>query len=123
MKLTSENVSTIFEMCLCGKNIDNPIVIEGIVAKYGFDKKQIENNKSDIEDMLSQLPKEFHKGTGGGWSFLGACHNKDGEQWTGMHRSMEQLFCLGIAIGKVEYLLPREMWNVLPGGMPYLVIN
>jgi hypothetical protein len=36
---------------------------------------------------------------------------------------MDQLFTLGIAIEKVSFQLPREMWNVLPGGMPYLVVK
>ena len=35
---------------------------------------------------------------------------------------MEELFCLGIAIGRVECLIPREMWKILPGGVPYYVI-
>jgi len=30
---------------------------------------------------------------------------------------------LGIASGKLSYLMPREMWKVLPGGMPYLVVS
>ena len=36
---------------------------------------------------------------------------------------MEDLFCLGIAIGKVQYCLPRETWSLLPGGVPYLMIG
>jgi len=36
---------------------------------------------------------------------------------------LDELFQLGIAIGKVECLLPREMWPTLPGGMPYYVVN
>ena len=59
---------------------------------------------------------------GGGWSFLQACVDKNGNHW-GEHSNMEELFCLGIAIGKVESLLPRDMWKVLPGGVPYYVIH
>ena len=54
---------------------------------------------------------------------MNACMDKSGRQWTGMHLTMEYLFLLGIAIGEVEYLLPREMWEAFPGGMPYLVVK
>jgi hypothetical protein len=36
---------------------------------------------------------------------------------------MEGLFCLGMAIGKVECLMPRKMWTILPGGMPYYLVK
>jgi hypothetical protein len=40
-----------------------------------------------------------------------------------MHATMEQLILLGVGIGKVKSLMPREMWDVLPGGMPYYVVE
>lgn len=73
--------------------------------------------------MLSELPKEFKKESGGGMSFLNACNTSKGEQWTGEHAKMEQLFALGIASGMVECLLPRELWSSLPGGVPYYVVT
>jgi hypothetical protein len=39
-----------------------------------------------------------------------------------MHQRVEQLVQLGIAVGKIRYLLPRDMWDALPGGMPYFVV-
>jgi hypothetical protein len=50
------------------------------------------------------------------------CQDKEDHQWTDFHQTMDELVCLGTAIGKLEYLMPREMWNVLPGGMPYIVV-
>ena len=44
-------------------------------------------------------------------------------QWTGFHQTMDELVCLGLAIEKLSYLMPREYWKILPGGMPYLVIE
>jgi hypothetical protein len=73
--------------------------------------------------MLSDLPDEFQASGGGGWSFLNACMTKTGEQWTGMHPTMDKLFMLGIAAGKARWLMPRDMWSVLPGGMPYVSVN
>jgi len=76
-------------------------------------------------DSLYQeaLPDEFHTGKGGGWSFLDACNDRNGAQWTSLHRTMDQLVCLGHAIGAVSFCLPREMWKILPGGMPYFVVD
>jgi hypothetical protein len=73
--------------------------------------------------MLAELPDPFHDADiGGGGSFLQACNRQDGVQWTTEHRVMEQLFLLGIATGFVICQLPRWVWPVLPGGMPYYVV-
>ena len=60
---------------------------------------------------------------GQGSSFLNACYDRDGDLWTGDHATMEQLFVLGIAAGMVNCLMPRDMWPVLPGGMPYYSVT
>lgn len=73
--------------------------------------------------MLDKLPEQFHEATGGGWSFLNACNDRHGNQWTGLHQRMEQLFQLGIALGRVSYCLPREFWSAMPGGVPYIVVK
>ena len=36
---------------------------------------------------------------------------------------MEQLLTLGIGLGYAKYLMPREMWKMFPGGMPYFQID
>jgi hypothetical protein len=124
-KLDAGRVEEVFLECLFrdGEDTTNHIRAEGITSTVGFHPDSLESHKAEIEAMLEELPDEFKSSGGGGWSFLNACNDKHGNQWTGLHQRMEQLFQLGIAIGKVEYQLPREMWSVLPGGMPYLVIN
>jgi len=125
MKLTSRNVESVFMDCLFkdGEDTTNHLKSEGITNSVGFHPERVDAHKSEIFEMLLSLPKEFHEKTGGGMSFLNACNDKRGEQWTGEHRIMEQLFLLGQASGKVECLMPREMWSVLPGGMPYYVVS
>lgn len=124
MKLTAENVEVVFKDCLHNdsENMDDTVLVEGIVHNFGFHSDRLNKHKDDITSMLNYLPKEFKK-DGGGWSFLNACDDKNGNQWTGLHIVMEQLITLGIAIKKVEYRLPKSMWSALPGGMPYFVIN
>lgn len=128
MKLTAENVETIFKDCLyrnieivVGKPIPEPITVEGIVVDVAFHPEKIQVHKEAIIELLMELPATFQRNVGAGWSFLNACETKDRKQW-GEHINVEQLFVLGMAIGKVEYVFPREMWPTLPGGMPYLVI-
>lgn len=124
MELTSDNVEKIFMDCLFqdGEDMSDPAIANGLVRNFGFQKERLKSHEDEISSMLSQLPKEFQQNSGGGMSFLSACNRADGEQWTGLHARMEQLFCLGLALLKVKCLLPRELWPALPGGMPYYVV-
>lgn len=123
--LSAERVNEVFLDCLFkeGEDTSKYVKAEGIQMNVSFHPGRLENHRVEIEVMLEELPDEFKKSGGGGMSFLNACMDKHGEQWTGLHRTMEQLFLLGIAIGKVECLLPKEMWSALPGGVPYYVVN
>ena len=122
-KLTPEAVNSIFMDCLFreGEDTSNFKKAQGIVCNVGFHPGRLNNHKEEIVALLAELPPQFHEATGGGWPFLNACNDKDGNQW-GEHKNMEQLFQLGIASGLVKCLLPREMWGILPGGMPYYMV-
>ena len=124
MKLNSETVREIFLDCLFKENENryNAIMAAGITFSVGFNPIRLNKHKEDIVQLLDNLKDEFKQDLGGGYSFLEACFDKHGNHW-GEHRNVEELFLLGIAIDKVEYLLPRELWMTLPGGVPYLVIK
>jgi hypothetical protein len=124
MKLTALNVNTIFQSCLFkdGETINDACVVEGVVSKVEFHPRRVNNHRVEIEALLLELPDAFRNSNGGGWSFLQACDDRHGNQWTGLHRDMEELFQLGMAIGKVKCLMSRPMWQALPGGMPYYVV-
>lgn len=126
--LNTERVEKTFMHCLLKD--DEPketyLPAPGITTNVGFHPGRIAEKRDDIVAMLAELPTEFKEeaaGGGGGWSFLNACNDKDGDQWTSFHRTMEQLFQLGIAAGVASYLMPREMWAAMPGGMPYIVVH
>jgi len=123
MKLTAENVIKTFNFCLFKEkeNTNNVVKVDGIMHKFGFHPERLKASRNHIESMLVELPDAFHKDKGGGWSFLNACENNKGEQW-GEHTHIEQLFCLGIGIGKAKFQMDRKMWKMFPGGMPYVVI-
>ncbi len=129
MKLTTKNVETIFLNSMFSDNEivdgiipDDAIKVEGITMNVGFKSTNLEAYRDDVKNMLLELPEPFFKETGGGWSFLNAIETKDGEQWA-EHRNLEQLVLLGIGLGYVTFLMPRNMWVMFPGGMPYFQID
>lgn len=139
MDLTADNVHTIFLDCLFkddeipsdGSHPPNMAVAEGVMHKCGFHAGRLQGHKQDVVSLLDQLPDAFHEKSGGGMSFLNACmtrgetfdgHQAEGRQW-GEHVNIEELLCLGLALGIAEYNMPRDKWKYLPGGMPYFVVK
>lgn len=120
-KLTAENVERIIKDSLNGKE-DGAIIVDGVIRKFGFSPDKIAAHKDEIVGMLHELPSEFQMSSGGGWSFLNMCMTRDGIQW-GEHRDMEGLCALAIAADAGKFLMPREMWEMLPGGMPYFGVT
>ena len=82
-----------------GKPLIEIIEVKGIVNNFGFHPDRVKKHENEIIGFLNELPGGFKSSEGGGCSFLNACIDKHGNQW-GEHRNMEQLFALGIAIGK-----------------------
>lgn len=128
MNLTAENVHQCFINCLFNDNYDPEVAnrtavkVYGITMNIGFDPEKLKGNKETIRALLNELPDEFRVNLGGGMSFLQMCMTKDGTHW-GEHHNMEKLVLLGMAAGYMQECLPRAMWHVLPGGMPYYVVN
>jgi hypothetical protein len=123
-----EALNLVFLYCLFSKEEindgipENAVKVEGIVRSFGFHPDRLEKQRETVKDWLLTLPQEFRKEVAGGWSFLNACQDKNGSQWTDLHVRMDELFCIGMGLNLVRLLLPREMWKVLPGGMPYYVV-
>jgi hypothetical protein len=120
--LTDARVEEVFLDCLFKTAPEDPsvaVLVEGIMYDVGFDPVQLSKHKDEIIAMLDELSNDFKQGT----SFLNACEDKHGKQWTDLHPRMEQLFQLGMGIKKVRCLIPRALWHSLPGGMPYYQIT
>lgn len=122
--LTPQAVESMMRACqfTTGEPTDDAIVVEGILNRYGFHPGRIAENADAIAALVAELPDEFHREKGGGWSFLNMCDDRHGRQWTGLHLMQERLCVLGIAAGKARWLAPREMWADMPGGMPYVSV-
>lgn len=127
--LTAGKVETLLLECLYldGAEITDGIVAQGIMNAYLFDPAKIDEHADTIHAMLLELPHDFHETVtegeaGGGTSFLNMCMRKDGVQWTGLHQTQEHLMVLGMAAGWARIPLPRMMWGMLYGGMPYVTV-
>jgi hypothetical protein len=106
-------------------NTPNPpgvILSHGAMTIFGFNEVRLQKQADNIRSMLSCLDDTFFAGKGGGWSLINAVQTKDGELW-GNQPSADALFCLGQALGICKYCLPREFWSIMPGGMPYFIID
>lgn len=132
MRLNATNVEQTILKCLFSEEesegrsqeelLKEAVVAEGVRSRFAFKKENVEKNKDNIIAMLNDLPETFMESVGGGWHFSNACMNKDGHHW-GEHISMDHLICLGLAINKVAFTLPREAWDVFPSGLPYFVVK
>jgi len=66
-----------------GKPPADTVIVEGIQGKFGFHPKRLEEQRGKVIGWLKLLPYQFRKNGGGGWSFLNACVQENGVQWTG----------------------------------------
>lgn len=102
-----------------GKPISEHVEVTGIRMTVWFNPIRLEKYKQEIIDILSEMNPNFKKG----WSFLNLCYDKNDHLWTGNHSTMDELLCLGLATKTMAYCLEdREMWDMFPSGMPYIII-
>jgi hypothetical protein len=122
--LNAERIQEIVMDCLFRDTevVKDPVVVEGVMNTFAFHPGRLDGHKAEIVEYLSQLPEAFHVGSGDGSSFLGACVDREDNQW-GEHRDIEQLLALGIGVKRARILLPRSLWAMFPGGMPYFAVS
>lgn len=129
-KLTADNVRDAVSRCLYtdeelpadGSVPDGAIMTKAVMSAFGFHPERLERERENVAAMLRELPPQFMKDSGGGWSFLNACVDRNGRQWA-EHPTIDALLAIGVGLGMVEFCLPREVWGALPGGMPYFVVD
>ena len=123
--ITVHNMATLvnqaFMKCLFKEDEDktNHVRVEGITNIFGLHPERLEEQRELVTALVAELPPIFKEG----YSFLKLCENKDGEQWTGLQRTMQELMVMAVGLELMSYCLPREVWPVLPGGVPYVIVN
>lgn len=126
LMLTPVIVGTLFNDCLITiGSVDNEIVVEGFTRTVSLDSKKLETNRQAIIDCLTEFPPAFLLQFGGGYSLLGANIDRHNHIWnpSGSQIIAESIFLLGMGINCVRPVLPKYLWESLPGGVPYYVIN
>lgn len=118
--LTSANVAQVFEECLASSGQGR--IVQGVMHSVAFDEVVLDKNHKLITQMLDQLPRNFQEQEGGG-HFMSACNDVNGELWTDSHMRIETLLLLGLAIGRIDFCLPRELWHIMPYNLPYFRVK
>lgn len=123
--LTGDRVHTLLGECLSSADSRDVAVIHGVSRTFSVDLNKIAAAKSEIGQMLMQMADNFmlDGDKAGGWSFLNACVDRRGVQWTDLHSTVEELVVLGMASGLAFYTFSRDIWEVLPGGVPFFTIR
>lgn len=107
-------------------HLDEAMLIPGIMRSFVYIPAKIEEHHLMIKQLLNELPEAFRsvdqEHGAGGASFLDMLFDRHGNQWTGLHEMQESLMCLGMAAGYVNLPAARNLWDVLPGGMPYFTV-
>ena len=121
-RLDPDGVREIAADGLAGTATDGARQVEAIRRSFAFDPKTLEEHREEIAGLLAEWPEEFQLEGGGGWTFLDACLDRHGNH-RGEHPAMEMPFALGIAVGLARRVFPRELWDALPGGMPFVQVG
>lgn len=120
--IDSAEVMQVLSACAAEPASADATTIEGVINTFALSRAELEKHRLAVRGWIDQLVPEFMEGHGGGWTFLNLCDCRDG-QWTGFHRDQEALFVLAKGLGLADFLMPRDLWSVLPGGMPYVVFR
>lgn len=123
----AQNIHDAFISCLFveGEDTTNAIIVDTIPGKVGFHPERLELSRQVVIDVIREMPMNFRpkkKGGSDGWSFLNLCMTKDGDHWA-EQPTINEFIALAFALKLGKFLLPREFWMMLPGGMPYLVLD
>ena len=128
MELTAANIKSVIHDCLftadelANGTPTDYVAAEGVMMQVGFHPGRLESHREDVRSMLGQLADDLMHDKGGGMSLMNMPFTKDGTQY-GEQRDADALYLLGSALGLAKYVLPRPMWSMFPGGMPYIVVT
>lgn len=115
MKLTEQNVKEIARKVSPEDIASRPgrITQEGVFVPFGFDPKELENQRENIKSMLTQLPEGLNTKEG---LVIPRFHEaKDGEivgeYWTLEPAFIEVLVAFARALKLIEPTAPRSEWT------------
>lgn len=98
------------------------ILVRSVRLYLGFKPKALESQREKVIEFINELPITFRSDLpngGNGASFLDLCVDKNNNIWAA-HGDVDNLIALAIGLNLGEFCMPRDMWSILPGGMPYV---
>lgn len=111
-------VQTIFSEVLLKDHEVDGVACEGPTMVVKLHSGRLMQHKDAVVAALGKLPRGF-RSVEGGLSFLCSCQDRDGAFWTSAIERREELFLMGLGLGVVRCLYPKEKWAGLPGKVPY----
>ena len=106
-----------------GEPTDKFVAASGVVGNFGFHPDRLASYKPKLAEMIGDLHPAFLKEVGGGWTFLNLCMDKNEHTWTDSQRVADEFLCLCVGNNLAQILIPRDMWSMLPGVVPYVVFS
>lgn len=109
--LSTRNVNSVYNYCRTwsGDQSAEPVDGEGVDNTVVFDKRRLEEHRSDIHRMLHELPAAATNNRGI-YSHQ-ALVNNEGEAWTIHPGTAELLLMMGNALEEVEYLGKSDVYT------------
>lgn len=122
--LTVDAVMEIWNACVAapGDPEDDQVRIDGASMDGRFSRTRLLNHRMRLRTMLVELPDNFLQSGGGGWTMLNGCVDRHQRFWTSDQRTVDRLVILGIGAGVANWTLERNLWDLLPSGMPYFQV-
>lgn len=131
--LTTEEIDVVFRSCLFnhGDPSSERVFVDSTNSdRYpSFNAKRLKESQETIRKMLQALPgKPGAHGASKGRQFLRGCRQPlDLKQATlpemyavrDQVEAIKNLILLGEACGEIRFLLPPNLWHLLPGKIPY----
>ena len=125
VEIDTDRIGQIVEACLCPPTHRETSLRGKVVQVYGinlnprFDPDALEEHQPEINRMLDQLPPQFHPGRGGGDSPM----HMFGFGAPVDVAVVEQLLCMGLAIGRLRCVTSRSEARQTADGLQYVKLN
>ena len=121
-RLKPETIGKIFKECVTPRSGDkmSTVNVPGITTPRPvfFDFFKLEAYRTEITELVSQLPRSFT--TVEGDSFNNTDKSHRGDVWCRVETEREKLVQLAIGLRLIEIVEPRELWAYRPRQRPSL---
>ena len=125
-ELTADNIIRIVAACLPQTEPATSLGIrrvQGVATIFSFTRDALDAHRSEIIEMVSQLPPIFSIAGTGPDSMLKLGKRADGVEWTTDDALMDQLCCLAVGVDFGARLGKPKDWPTYPQGMPYVLFG